>query len=484
MSGPTAWAGCRTVDRSNWRWILLPAAIGTVALTTLIAGALLLVAHNRAQIAEHVLAPAGIVLLVCSVAQLRIAARLWNRRGAQGPQRDWRSLSFWRRLVVGAFLAYAAALAIGPVAYIEFAILAAIAAWYTVLLLPLAFSSSALQRRFASFDRAGWIGRLAVVAILILATGEGGMRAWKLAREQGWLPTNGRGISPGGRVDVATLARAAQGRPSTEPISAAPLRVAVLGDSSEARSGYRVRVEQALPGVKLIPVRLTSSWLSQPVDEVLDELAGTRAELVLAMLSACEGVTSDAPKTSWFDWRQFELARLVAAGATTTVQSPQGAPARADFEALCRTLAPQLAACRTPIDASMHARWRQTFATLDNLVAGCRRRNLAIAVVLVPGEFQVSRALRETLVRRGGYKAEQVDVELPQRKLACFAAKRQVPLIDLLPSLRLCEESPYERNTHAWNAVGHVAAAQAIGGWLESQYGSQLAVEAQLTSAP
>jgi hypothetical protein len=56
-------------------------------------------------------------------------------------------------------------------------------------------------------------------------------------------------------------------------------------------------------------------------------------------------------------------------------------------------------------------------------------------------------------------------------------------LIDLLPALRTCSDSPYERNAGTWNDKGHAAAATAIGGWLESRYGRQVATAAQLTSS-
>jgi len=117
------------------------------------------------------------------------------------------------------------------------------------------------------------------------------------------------------------------------------------------------------------------------------------------------------------------------------------------------------------------------------LTAACRAANLPLTLVLVPGEFQLNRGLRDTLARRAGYAPQQLDVELPQRKLAGYAAQRRLPLIDLLPPLRLCRESPYQRHAERFSTVGHQATAAAIGGWLESRYGDQLA-STQLTVAP
>jgi len=132
----------------------------------------------------------------------------------------------------------------------------------------------------------------------------------------------------------------------------------------------------------------------------------------------------------------------------------------------------------------MRARWQATLAHLDRLLENCQRQQMPLALVLVPGEFQVNRGLCVTLARRMGCPAEQFDVDLPQRRLAGFADHRKLPLVDLLPYLRLCRQSPYEPNATAWNEQGHAVAASAIGGWLVSRYGSQLASAAQLSSAP
>ena len=57
-----------------------------------------------------------------------------------------------------------------------------------------------------------------------------------------------------------------------------------------------------------------------------------------------------------------------------------------------------------------------------------------------------------------------------------------MPLIDLLPHLRLCRQSVYRRHTTVLSVEGNSAAASAIGGWLQSRYGSQMA--AQLSATP
>jgi hypothetical protein len=69
---------------------------------------------------------------------------------------------------------------------------------------------------------------------------------------------------------------------------------------------------------------------------------------------------------------------------------------------------------------------------------------------------------------------EQVDVELPQRRIAGYAGQREVPVLDLLPQLRLSRQAMYTRNQMTLSERGNIEAAEAIGGWLESRFGGQI----------
>ena len=82
-----------------------------------------------------------------------------------------------------------------------------------------------------------------------------------------------------------------------------------------------------------------------------------------------------------------------------------------------------------------------------------------------------------------GYQQDQIDLDLPQRRLATYASARQIPCIDLLPHLRLCEQPPYERNARQWNAEGAAVATRTVSGWLQSRYANALPAPNQLTAA-
>ena len=474
---------------SHWRSRSLPALLGLVALLTTTAGLGLIVVHVRSSPTDQVLVPSGCLLLGCSYLQWRTAWMLWPRpRHAAGAEAYF-GFAFWRRLFVGASVSYVAAMAIGPVQHIEYVLLAAVIAWYTALLIPLTVAPSIFEPLNVWWS--SWplrrVGSFAFIAILTLITAELGLRTIRSAKGNPAVsarraPTP---VDPSEMIALRAESDVDGGR--VRRLTAGPLRVAVLLDESTAsrseRNGYLARVEQILPGVEVIPVGLVRPWPCERTGEVAERLSAARPDIVLAMLSVCEDVTRTSPRASWFDWRQFELARWLGAEPADLDGSPDPLVAP-DLESFCRVLAPQLAACRTPIDDAMHRRWQRTFEAVDSLVAVCRDSDVTVALVLVPGKFQVNRALCDTLARRAGYTADEIDVELPQRKLASFAAHRRLPLIDLLPQLRLCSPSPFERHAATWNDAGHVAAATAIGGWLEGRYGEQLGISTRLTSTP
>ncbi len=451
--------------------------------------------HAGAPQTESTLAPAGIVCIACFLVQSRIATAAWRNRRHANHEFPWRQLHFWVGLSAGAFFAYLAALALGPRPYIGWAWLSAVAVAYTCLLLPLAASPRALEgwRKWTQGRTPRRLSWLVYLSILIVFCAEGSLRVHRFVGQRGWLahespsPTTG----PWGVPTCAGVGRRV-GETEVVPSRSGPFRVVILGDDAalggSLGGGYLARVQQMSPGLEIVPLRLDSGWSSVPSDDVPARLAACRPDLALGVISVAE-LTRRPAVSSWFDWRQFALAEW-ALGANRPVERPadealpSSSAALDDFESFLGVLAPQLAACRTPIDPAMRDRWQQTFASLDRLVGGCRAAHVPFALLLVPCEFQVNGTLCDTLLRRNGCAFEQFDVELPQRRLASFADHRQVPLLDLLPHLRLARQSLYQRNATTWNDSGHSAAASAIGPWLKSQYSGEPALAARVSRAP
>jgi hypothetical protein len=459
--------------------------LATLSTACAVGGLACLWIHAGASTAEHVLAPAGIVFVATSLVQLRVILSAWRCHRICGeyiaPAR------FSRAMAVGAVVVYVAVVAVGPAAYAIVATLAAISVWYTVLLLPLAGLPHSLQawRNWARrpiVRRSVWTVQ---GAIGLLALGEATLEARRYL------------LAPSKLAEAipSRIASAEADRDDRLPdeldlrfakLTSGRFRVAVVGDSTSIASYQSqrsaARLQHILPGLELVPLAIAQPWSLGPSSELNERVLAASPELVLAVVSSCENLTHERSAGSWFDWRQWELARLVTGkepAARDVFERPLAPSAGDDFEAFLRQVSPELIACRTPIEPATAARWQGTFAAIDQLVASCRARQISMSLVVLPGRFQVDRGLFKTLVRRAGATVDQFDLDLPQRSLAAFAEQRRIPVLDLLPLFRIDGHKLYERNATTWNEHGNQALTATIGNWLESSYGGQLALAAQ-----
>lgn len=477
---------------AGWQsWASL-AVCGTLCLATAAGGVLCLWVH-AARGSERVLAPAGIALLASAAVQLRLSGMGIRNRRIFTDQAPFRQLGFWRLFFAGVFFTYLAALFVGPLEYVVCAWIAGVSLWYAVMLLPLAAPPVVVEswRKWTQGRLVRRIGWIVPAAILLAVCGEAGLQARRVALEGGWFARAVNAPAPEAFADVQNSSASSDELDlSFAQSSSGRFRVAILGQqaalSGAKASGYLARLQHIVPGLEIIPLEVSQPWSIRSADDVSQRLADLRPDLALAVFSVCENLAHEPATQSLFDWRQLELVRLVGGNNLAARDTGFASSQTTDkgFESYLGAMGPQLVACRTPIDDAMRARWQRTFSALDNVVAGCRERRIPVGLVLVPSQFQVNRTLCETLARRMGYSAEQIDVDLPQRNLAGFAEHRQVPLLDLLPHLRLQRESIYLPGAATWNERGNTAAAAAIGGWLESRYGGQLALAAELSSAP
>jgi hypothetical protein len=475
--------------------------LGVVCVATLLGGILCFIEHSHA-VAERLLIPAGLALLTSGLVQARLIASAWRNGRLTLSELPLVRFGFWRALSCGAFLAYLAALAVGPRDYVACLWLGAVSLWYTGMLLPLAVSPSTLERwrrwtQNRTARRSGW---LLTAAMLLLVVGEASQQARRQMIDGGWFDPSAElvgdkalGSLPAAEVAADDLAAALESSDALDfrvaELRSSSFRVAILGDRAALAGfeagGERARVERMLPGLEIVPVDLSQPWsIGRPVT-LSQRLAEVRPDLALALVSVCDNLAHEPPPASWFDWRQLELAHLIVGDspAPPAIAAQQAmAQDCDDFESFLRVLAPQLQGCRAPLDEVMRARWQRTFVALDEALVSCRRQRIPMGLVLVPAQFQINRSLCETLVRRAGGSIEQIDVDLPQRSLTGFAERRQLPVLDLLPHLRLASSSLYKPNSPHWNERGAAAAASAMGGWLESYYGGQLALAALLSS--
>jgi hypothetical protein len=273
-------------------------------------------------------------------------------------------------------------------------------------------------------------------------------------------------------------------------------RIAVVGDEialgAAGPNGAFPILESALPVIKIFNFSAPKAGPPDYACQGVRNACRWQADVILTFVSVADDIVNEPQRESLFDWRSLCVPQMVlryaGQGAGDANASPPSAPASAlatsrpkvrdsadDWDAYVAACGPQLTVCRTPISATVQSRWKTTLRHLDDLMNNCRRTNTPFALVIVPSPLQTNRPLLDAVCRREGCGPAEVDVELPQRRLAAYAADRNIPLFDLLPALKLSPEQPYVHQGWHWTAAGNAAAAQALTGWLQSTFGPTLA---------
>ena len=129
--------------------------------------------------------------------------------------------------------------------------------------------------------------------------------------------------------------------------------------------------------------------------------------------------------------------------------------------------------------ATAERRWDAMRAVLSELVRDARARDVAVAMVFVPGPYLYDASLylpdaRAPFHSLGGrvrreWTRERCEI---QRRLAAFAGESDVPLLDLTESFRAAaaagERLNFPIDGH-WNEAGHRLAADRLARWLRER---------------
>jgi hypothetical protein len=435
---------------------------------------------------------AGALILAVAIVQGKLVLKaLKQRRVARG--NPFRRTSFWRTSFVGVVLCYLASLALGPGAGTPYAFAAAVCAWYTLMLLPIAASPQVLEdwKRISEKGIPRQTGSIVVGGLLLMVATEVALRAYGWVDEQGWLgrtyakregacfaTVGSCGLSDGSAVDEL----AGMSDESRFHVAIVASDAALGG--TQNREAF-AQLEMLTPGVRVTRFAWTHAGSLGDGNELARRVLACRPNLVLTFVCAGEDVLSQSVGCDWFDWRGTAIARTFVKGrvddATGALrQDVTGRRLENGGDSLLEA-GQELRVCRTPIDRSTERRWGKALRQLDGLVRDCRRSEIDIALVVAPSAFQVNSVLCETLCRRMGYDAKTIDVDLPQRRFATFASERGIGCVDLTPQLRLCDEAPYDRERGGWNDEGAAVAVHTLGGWLTSRYGGEMAMTGQVS---
>ena len=90
---------------------------------------------------------------------------------------------------------------------------------------------------------------------------------------------------------------------------------------------------------------------------------------------------------------------------------------------------------------------------------------MPIGFVLIPDEFQIHPAVLTTALQDANFAYDEVDLDLPQRRLRAFCADQAVPCLDLKPFFEDVPDTYAFRDTH-WNVRGNHLAAEKMATWL------------------
>ena len=412
-------------------------------------------------------------LLCFAAVQGRIAWDVFRqmRRNKSLPKLRWATFVRW--MLVGMLLSYAAALAWHPRPDAKWLFALGVTLWFTLAWLPL-WNQARVQAFYRQLLTARGVRNIARVTcglLLAICLAEVGLRGYGLLFGQ-----------PLRAISSAKLAIAAEAGVSLHK-HAATFHVAAVGgpDLLKGAASRHVleQLEQLLPGTD---VRHVSRTEAESVSQnwLASDVFAARPDLVLWFVSPDEELSRATPESDWFDWRNVRLATAVAGYVGVADSTPAVAEVhQADRQSQLSSCELRLIACRTPLDETMHARWAKLESELKTVAAACHRQKIPLAIVLVPGDFQINRELSDAARRRLGWEAAQVDLELPQRRLAAFAAQEKVVIYDLLPCLLQAEECPYARHASHWNDMGHELAAISLGRWVNARYGTMIASAAQ-----
>jgi hypothetical protein len=494
--------------RFEWASFGLPLAVLLSAVGSFAAAGLILYLRWRGLAPSALQTPSAAALAATGLVQFWLSSRVWRSR--KSPRPLWLSPAAWAgALLVGWLACYGLSLALGPKHAAGCVFAATAMAWATTLLLPFSASAETIDGLRRLVDRPGTrrCYQLICTVALFVLLGEGAVRggAWLLGPEhfEPAKPMFVQRVQPAAPPASKEAEAAADGAADFDQTErgATPSktngenqqRVVILGDRLLQRS-RRAAGAGVLPSVPadahVFQVSIPEGGLSDYVRQGLPRVSRLRPELLLVIFSVGDDLVAEETQRSAFDWRGLVAPRALerwtgwsgsgkndqltsfAVGVNQPSTSLSVVGRWEDYVAAC---APQLATCRKPVDATMQRRWKSTFACLGELEQACRGAKIRLGLIVAPSPLQTNRALLEAVCRRQGLAAANVDLELPQRRLAAYAAERRLPTLDLLPALRQSSEPAYAHQGWEWSEAGQSIVSRTLDGWVSSTFNDAFA---------
>jgi hypothetical protein len=270
-------------------------------------------------------------------------------------------------------------------------------------------------------------------------------------------------------------------------------RIAALGDSFAVGAAvayddnYLTRLQASLPGVEVLNFGVSGTGPREYLEILQTHAQAFEPDLVLLSIFVGNDITESLATPRGLDPRQYLLYLACERGSRIWRQAITE-PATGDRLAgtgfspaqFLEIESRRLEVCHTSSIPALEKKWLRALDRIEAIADLCRSAGKRLAIVLIPDEFQVNDELRKAACQLAGWQVDEIDVQLPQKRLLEFLGKREIPCLDLLPVMKQTADAYASRDTH-WNALGNQIAASAIQEWLQAE---ELVPVSRLASAP
>jgi hypothetical protein len=287
------------------------------------------------------------------------------------------------------------------------------------------------------------------------------------------------------------------------PVEKSPgrCRIAALGDSFSVGpavaydANYLTVLEQSLGNVELLNFGVAGTGPREYALILRQDVWGFQPDCVLLSIFVGNDITEELATPRKMDPRQSYLYLFLTRGSRLLLEARRSkseskgekvdrlSAGRMSSVKFIEVEQRRLAVCRPGAGKDMEKKWQRALTRLETIANECRKRQVPLACVLIPDEFQTNPSLLSEVLRTAGLSRADIDLDLPQRRLAAFFAQRDVPCLDLLPVFAGTTDGYALRDTH-WNEAGNHRAAAAISGWLKGLPPFSQSACARLPPAP
>ena len=196
---------------------------------------------------------AGAVIFAVAIVQGKLALKALKQQRVVRSN-IFRRTSFWRTMFVGVVLSYLVALTLGPNPGTPYVFAAAVSAWYTLTLLPIAANPKVLETwRRISQKRIPRRTAVAVyTSVLVGVAAEASLQGFAWMTDRDWLPTAATTRQPPGFSAAGMLGEVAS---AVGLESDSRFHVAIVGDEVTLggihNDGALSQLEVLVPGVRV-----------------------------------------------------------------------------------------------------------------------------------------------------------------------------------------------------------------------------------------